>query len=273
MAHMKIAFRSLVFVSTFVVLAGCARSTEQFSSPSDSTILPTTAGPIDKLKQGNARFVSGHAQHPNQGAAKLKEVAPHQHPFAIVVSCSDSRVPPELVFDQGVGDLFVVRTAGHVIDKAAMASIEYAVEHLGAESLVVMGHESCGAVKAAMSTPVGKSAGSPSLDSLVGAIRPDVKGFELNTPDDPTLIRPVTAHVNSVARDLVESSHIIKEFVEHKKLYFARSLYNLENGSVTFWGEGYPEVSNHVTANKAHSSAYATKKKPTTHVAHSTHSH
>lgn len=210
---------------------------------------------MQKLKDGNARFTRGMTIHPNQSALRLKDVAQAQHPFAIILSCSDSRVPPEVVFDQGVGDLFVVRTAGHVADSAALASIEYAVEHLNVSTLLVMGHESCGAVKAAMSTAVGKSAGSPSLDSLVGAIRPHIKDFEAGNPNDPYLRRPVSAHVDSVAKELLESSHIIKEFVEQKKLYFARALYDLQDGSVVFWAEGFPEVAAHAAGETTHSAS------------------
>jgi len=105
---------------------------------------------IERLKAGNARFVKGKPSRPNATPKRRAEIAESQRPFAIVVSCSDSRVPPELVFDAGLGDLFVVRTAGEVVTAVEMASIEYAVDHLGASLVLVMGHERCGAVKAAV---------------------------------------------------------------------------------------------------------------------------
>lgn len=106
--------------------------------------------PIERLLAGNARWVEGHPAHFNQDRDRRRETAQGQQPFAVVVGCADSRVPPEIVFDQGLGDLFVVRCAGNVLDDLALASIEYAVEHLGARTIVVLGHERCGAVQAAL---------------------------------------------------------------------------------------------------------------------------
>ncbi|MDD2837205.1 MAG: carbonic anhydrase, partial [Methanothrix sp.] len=103
---------------------------------------------LQMLMEGNARFVSGNVIHPDQTADRRSELVSGQHPFAIVVGCSDSRVPPEVVFDQGLGDIFVIRTAGQVMDKVTLASIEYAVEHLNVPLILVLGHDSCGAVTA-----------------------------------------------------------------------------------------------------------------------------
>src|SRR6266700_5152546 len=141
--------------------------------PDQPTVSPAEA--ISRLKEGNSRFTAGNLQHPHesiderkyiaanilenagtislgmtgeQAAKRRAELAKSQHPFAIILSCSDSRVPPEIVFDEGLGDLFVVRVAGNVVDDDVLGSIEYAVEHLGSSLVVVMGHQSCGAVKA-----------------------------------------------------------------------------------------------------------------------------
>jgi carbonic anhydrase len=102
------------------------------------------------LREGNERFVSGELLHPSQGAADRAKLVSGQHPHAILFGCGDSRVAAELIFDQGLGDMFVVRTAGHVIDSAVLGSIEYAVSVLGVPLIVVLGHDSCGAVKAAI---------------------------------------------------------------------------------------------------------------------------
>src|SRR5947208_9005654 len=118
--------------------------------PEQPAVDPAEA--IDKLKEGNGRYASGKLQHPGQTTERRAELTKDQHPFAVIVSCSDSRVPPEIVFDQGLGDLFVVRVAGNVIDDHGLGSIEYAVDHLGARLIVVLGHQSCGAVKAAKET-------------------------------------------------------------------------------------------------------------------------
>lgn len=115
-----------------------------------TTDRPTTPGEAwAALQAGNERFVSGQMLHPSQGAAHRAELSEDQHPFAVVFGCSDSRVAAEIVFDEGLGDLFVVRTAGHVIDTTVLGSIEYGVEVLGAPLVVVLGHDRCGAVTAA----------------------------------------------------------------------------------------------------------------------------
>ncbi|MFF8835768.1 carbonic anhydrase [Streptomyces sp. NPDC015130] len=104
---------------------------------------------LDALLAGNTRFVSGGPQHPNQDAARRAELAPGQDPFAVILGCSDSRLAAEIIFDQGLGDLFVVRTAGHVLGTEVLGSVEYATSVLGARLVVVLGHDSCGAVAAA----------------------------------------------------------------------------------------------------------------------------
>ncbi len=124
------------------------------------------------LIRGNERFITGNAKGEHRDAERRRELASVQKPFAIVLSCSDSRVPPELIFDQGLGDLFTIRVAGNVLGSAQVASIEYAVEHLGAKLILVMGHESCGAIKAALEPVSKKGSGSTDLDWLVGSIRP-----------------------------------------------------------------------------------------------------
>ncbi|MFJ5710650.1 MULTISPECIES: carbonic anhydrase [unclassified Streptomyces] len=104
---------------------------------------------LDALLEGNRRFVSGTPEHPNQDAARRTELAPGQDPFAVILGCSDSRLAAEIIFDRGLGDLFVVRTAGHVIGPEVLGSVEYATSILGARLVVVLGHDSCGAVAAA----------------------------------------------------------------------------------------------------------------------------
>lgn len=105
-----------------------------------------------ELLEGNQRFVSGAPQHPGQDAARRHEISTNQHPFAVIFGCSDSRVAAEIIFDRGLGDAFVVRTAGHVLDTTVIGSIEYGVDILGASLIVVLGHDYCGAVAAAWHT-------------------------------------------------------------------------------------------------------------------------
>ncbi len=129
---------------------------------------------LAKLKEGNGRFVSSEVSTGKPTAAKRAETAQSQHPFAVILACADSRTSPEIVFDEGIGDLFVIRTAGNLVDDHALGSIEYAVEHLGVRLIVVLGHERCGAVTAALA-----SATAPGhIESLVHDIQPAVKAVK-----------------------------------------------------------------------------------------------
>ena len=159
---------------------------------------PDTA--LTRLRDGNARSVGGKLLHPNQSASARSAVAQEQHPFAIIVGCSDSRVPPEVVFDQGFGDLFVIRTAGEVLDAPSLGSIEYALGHLGSKLVVVLGHERCGAVQAAVDG--GKA--PPHIDSIVNAIRPAVDEVAKTSGDKLDLA--VRANVKRVVRQLQANS-------------------------------------------------------------------
>src|SRR2546422_3572292 len=125
---------------------------------------------LAKLKEGNLRFATSEVSQSKPTAARRAETAQAQHPFAIIVACADSRSAPELVFDQNLGDLFVVRTAGNLIDDHALGTIEYGVAHLGARLIVVLGHERCGAVKAALASDHAPG----HIDSLVRDIQPAV---------------------------------------------------------------------------------------------------
>jgi len=108
--------------------------------------------PLEILKIGNQRFVKGYPIHPDETLERIRELKKGQHPFAVVVGCSDSRIPPELIFDQGLGDIFTIRTAGNVIGDYELGSVEYAVEHLHCKLVIVLGHENCGAIQAFVSS-------------------------------------------------------------------------------------------------------------------------
>ena len=187
-----------------------------------------TKSPKQKLIDGYSRFVSSQMIHPNSGDVKRTELAEGQHPFAVIVSCSDSRVPPELIFDQGLGDLFVIRTAGEVVDAIGEASIEYAVEHLGVKLIVVMGHQKCGAVGAAVKG--GKL--TPNLDKLVAAIAPAVKKAKGETGD--LLDNAVRENALMIVNQLKNSKPVLHEFVEKHGLKIVGAYYNLLDGVVTF---------------------------------------
>src|SRR5207245_4280782 len=152
--HQDHAMRKIQTVCCFVVFSLLAAHHFAFAAdpahPEQPSVAPAEA--ISKLKEGNGRYASGNLQHPGQTTERRAKLTKSQHPFAIIVSCSDSRVPPELVFDQGLGDLFVLRVAGNVIDDHSLGSIEYAVDHLAVRLIVVLGHQRCGAVHAAKAT-------------------------------------------------------------------------------------------------------------------------
>ena len=183
------------------------------------------------LKKGNARFTQAHLRLDGSNKSDRERLISGQKPHAIVLSCSDSRVPPEIVFDQKLGEIFVVRTAGQSLDSSAIASIEYAVTHLGSNLIVVMGHESCGAVKAALATLKGGDAGSPWLNKLVADLHPHLKRFTELTQTDGVIVES-WANVEGVAKDLVERSKIVQSLVESGEVKIQNALYHLGSGQV-----------------------------------------
>ncbi len=184
-----------------------------------------------KLEAGNLQFVQGNV-HKHFAVKKIRsKLATGQTPHAIVLSCSDSRVPPEHVFNQNLGEIFVVRTAGQSLDSMAIGSIEYALAHLGSNLIVVLGHESCGAVKAALDTLKGGDAGSKWLNNLVHDIHPHVKMFS-DLPRSKNLHVESWANVRGVADDLVSRSEIVSALVKSGEVEIKKGLYSLETGKV-----------------------------------------
>jgi carbonic anhydrase len=223
---------SKTLVALLLLAAGAARADEVGAAKN----LPPQAA-LQALKDGNARFLGAKASHCQTEAPVREALATGQAPNAIVLGCSDSRVPPEKVFDQGLGELFTIRVAGNVADAENIASIEYALEHLGPRLIVVMGHESCGAVKTALETPKGGDVGSPSLNTLVAEIQTNL-GTQPATPGktiDKTLRGAVKANVDAVASGLVKSSKILKDKVASGSVKIVRAIYGLSSGKVDFW--------------------------------------
>lgn len=179
-----------------------------------------------RLVDGNLRFVSGHVEHPNQSQMRIEEVAQGQHPFAIVVSCSDSRVPPEILFDQGLGDLFVIRTAGEVVTPVELGSIEYAVEHLKTPYLVVLGHKKCGAVDATL------KGGDlpPNIEAIAEQIRPAVEASRFFKGDP--LDNAVRQNAKTVLAK-IQTSSIVAEALHSGALQLRAAYYDLDTGKVT----------------------------------------
>lgn len=197
---------------------------DETKKPAKTEISPDQA--LKMLLDGNKRFASGRPQNPHRSLERLREVAPHQEPFAAVLSCADSRVLPEVLFDQGIGDIFDVRVAGNVATVEETASEEYAAAVLGVKVLLVMGHERCGAVNAAM-----KGGTLPgSVGRLVKLIEPAVTS-SANQPGDK-LANAVRANVMLQIKNL-QASPVISQLVREGKLKLAGGYYDLDTGVVT----------------------------------------
>jgi Carbonic anhydrase len=193
---------------------------------------PIPTEPLGRLQYGNELFAKGVLQTPKVDEMTRYQLETEgQHPFAVVVSCSDSRVPPEIIFNQGLGDLFVVRVAGNIVNEENLASIEYAVEHLKAPLIVVLGHTHCGAVKAAV-------AGKPlegHMPRLVAHIEPVIRQLRQTHPHlkgDALAKRVTQEHVRRTIRLILERSAIVREHHEKGKVQFAGGVYHLREGKV-----------------------------------------
>ena len=219
-------------VSVFTgILLCCCLAVAGFSLGKDEGPGVSSSQALKALQDGNARFTAQKMVHPRQSGERVKETAKGQHPVAVVVSCSDSRVPPEVVFDQGVGDLFVVRTAGEVVKDIEIGSIEYAVEHLHAPLIVVLGHKRCGAVEAAV-----KGGSAPgSIGSLITAIKPAVEEAKKGKGDVVDNAVRINARMVSEA---IKKSEIVKHFMKDKGLTIVEAYYDIDDGTVTVAGQG-----------------------------------
>jgi carbonic anhydrase len=194
------------------------------STPQASSVSPDDA--LARLLAGNKRFVEGKATYPHLDAARKAESAKGQAPFAAVISCSDSRVPPEYVFDVGLGDIFTARTAGNIADDIVIGSIEYSVAVLGASLLVVLGHERCGAVVAAVE-------GKPlpgKIGELAKAIQPAVDAVKGKGGD--TVDLAVRENVKLTVAELMETGPILADYVKAGKLKIVGMRYDLDDVKV-----------------------------------------
>ncbi|WP_067845035.1 carbonic anhydrase [Nocardia lijiangensis] len=182
------------------------------------------------LREGNERFVNGTLLHPSQGAADRAKLVGGQHPSAILFGCGDSRVAAELIFDQGLGDMFVVRTAGHVVDSSVLGSIEYGVHVLNVPLIVVLGHDSCGAVKATIDALDGGEVPGGFIRSVVEKVTPSVL---IGRREGLSEVDEIEArHVVETSRLLMQRSMIISQRVATGELAIASVTYKLAEGKV-----------------------------------------
>ncbi|WP_375476830.1 carbonic anhydrase [uncultured Nostoc sp.] len=217
------AFGMMLSASDLLWQVEQAKATE-IPSTSPESLSPDAA--LQKLIEGNQRFIQHHPQYPDQSALRLQEVAQAQHPFATILSCADSRVPAEIVFDQGIGDIFDVRIAGNIATHEAIGSIEYAVVLLASPLLMVMGHERCGAVTAA----VQNESLLGDISTFVKAIKPAVEKVKSQLGD--AVENAVVANVQYQIERLKRSQLLTKQ-VESGKLKIVGGRYDLDTGRVT----------------------------------------
>lgn len=198
---------------------------------------------LQRLQEGNRRFVDGIRDRSLPGQTQRHELIDGQTPFAIVLGCSDSRVPAELIFDQGLGDLFVIRVAGNVVAPSQVGSIEFAAERFGTRLVVVLGHSQCGAVQATLEQlEKPQESRSPNLRSIVNRIRPAVETL-LETRSacehEDLLEHAVRANIRTSAQHLRYGSQVLEQLIQEDELLVVGAEYSLETGVVDFF-DGVP---------------------------------
>lgn len=189
---------------------------------------------IENLRNGNARFASGRSLHPHDARGWREQLDSGQHPFAVIVGCSDSRVPPELIFDQGFGDLFVVRVAGNIVDNDVVGSVEYAIDHLDTKLVVVLGHSGCGAVTAAIDHSQGKlDREPPEILSLVKHIEPALHCDGRDCSHEQLIEESVRQNVRQSVRQLSAFADV-GEAIHDRNVQVVGAVYDMKTGEVAF---------------------------------------
>ncbi|TMA43629.1 MAG: carbonic anhydrase [Deltaproteobacteria bacterium] len=194
---------------------------------------------LDRLRAGNRRFVASIGREIRIGHPRRVELAQEQRPFAIVLGCSDARVPAELVFDQGLGDLFVIRVAGNIVAPSQVGSVEFAASHFGTRLVVVLGHSQCGAILATLEELQQPSERqSRNLRAIVDRIRPSVEALlktELRNDADALVRQAVRANVNASVDHLRRGSKVLEQLIQDEGLLVVGAEYSLETGVVEFF--------------------------------------
>jgi len=201
---------------------------------------------LERLQEGNRRFVSGvRSVETLMSSARRTELVADQKPFAIILGCSDSRVPAEMVFDQGLGDLFVIRVAGNIVAPSQIGSVEFAAEWFGTRLVVVLGHSWCGAVSATLEELTHQAKHrSQNLRSIVDRVRPSVEPLlatELRQDPDALMHQAVRANIRASANHLRHGSEVLEQLILQDRLLIVGAEYSLETGVVDFF-DGVPEA-------------------------------
>lgn len=198
-----------------------------------SAIDPAPLTPTEawqKLSEGNSRFVSGDVAHPNQNAARRSSLTEAQHPIAAIFGCADSRLAAEIIFDVGLGDVFVVRTAGQVIDDAVLGSLEFSVEELNVPLIVVLGHDSCGAVSAAVNSASTGKMPTGYVRDLVERILPSVLSANGKTGEPASVNETVEEHVKQTMERMTHHSRVLNDAVVEGRTAVVGVTYRLDEG-------------------------------------------
>jgi carbonic anhydrase len=240
-------FKKGIIGKIVTILSGIALAAGLASAgfAAESSLTPDEA--LQKLMEGNKHYVANQMTAAKlSGQTTRTSLSKSQKPYAVILSCSDSRVPPEIIFDKGLGEIFVIRVAGNVPDPIVLGSIEYAAEHLGSPLIMVLGHERCGAVTATVESK-GKSTGSPNIDAIAKVIEPSVKRALKNceackgekkcaeTKKSELVECAINANTKHIAASLPATSKIIKHLIEEKKLKIVAAKYDLDDGVVTLF--------------------------------------
>jgi carbonic anhydrase len=230
--HNLVSRRSLLATggAAAVALGVTAAAGSATAAPTQPPVV-TPAEAWRRLQHGNHRFYTGHSLHPHQSLEDLRRLAAGQHPFAITLGCADSRVAPEVLFDQGLGDLFDNRVAGNIVDDLLLGSIEFAVEEFHSPLIVVLGHERCGAITATIDAIRTGGTAPGHIGTIVDALRPIVEPV-LGQPGD-AVDNGVRANVRAQVQALLAQSEIIAERVHAGALQVVGARYDLDNGQVT----------------------------------------
>src|SRR5262249_12629142 len=206
--------------------------TARWAGGTDATVPKDAAQAWQRLLEGNKRFVAGESVHRHASKEWRRRLTAGQKPFATILGCSDSRVPAELVFDQGFGDLFVIRVAGNVISTDVVGSLEYAWHHLHVPLLVVLGHEGCGAVTAALDAKFKRAHEIDRIEALVRMIEPGLKDIDPNLAPEKQLNAAVKANVHWSMKQIAEVPEVTKALKE-KRFEMIGAVYELETGKVS----------------------------------------
>lgn len=228
---MSIAFTASLACLVFAVTAQAQEVGIQPPTPALNAVQARL-----ELQQGNQRCVDGSSAHGHDQERWRERFLVKQKPFATILGCSDSRVAPELLFDQGFGELFVIRVAGNIVDPDVVGSIQYAVEHLDNKLIVVLGHQNCGAVTAALSPPAQTSGEPQELAELLNRIRPAIASVDRQQQHEQRIAAAVDANARASVKQLREVPSIAKA-IKEKNVEVVGAVYHIDSGKITFLDE------------------------------------